>query len=86
MDTASNGPLTIFSTVWCGYCTRLKRQLEREGVPFLDVDIEQDPAAAAFVEKANNGSQTVPTVRLPDGTTLTNPTLTQLKERLAQPA
>ena len=81
-----NGQLTIYSTVWCGYCTRLKRQLEREGVPFVNVDIEHDPAAAAFVEQANGGSQTVPTVQLPNGTTMTNPTLAQLREGLAQPA
>jgi mycoredoxin len=87
VETASReSSLTIYSTVWCGYCTRLKRQLEREGVPFVEVDIEDDQEAAAFVEQANRGSQTVPTVRLPDGTTMTNPTLAQLKQRLAQPA
>lgn len=87
MNTVSDGNLlTVYSTVWCGYCTRLKRQLEREGVPFQDVDIETDPVAAAFVERANGGSQTVPTVRLPDGRTVTNPTLPQLRQRLAEPA
>lgn len=83
MPTVNDGQLTIYSTVWCGYCTRLKRQLEREGVPFLAVDIEDDPDAAAFVKRANDGSQTVPTLRLPDGSTMTNPTLAQLKHRLA---
>jgi mycoredoxin len=86
LATASNGQLTIYSTVWCGYCTRLKRQLGREGVPFVDVDIERDAAGAAFVEQANGGNQTVPTVALVDGTTMTNPTLAELKARLAQSA
>jgi mycoredoxin len=87
VETASReSSLTIYSTVWCGYCTRLKRQLERAGVPFVEVDIEDDPEAAAFVEQANGGSQTVPTVRLTDGSTMANPTLAQLMQWLAQPA
>ena len=55
-------------------------------MPFVDVDIEQDDEAAAFVESANGGTRTVPTVLLPDGRTLTNPTLSELSEQLAQTA
>jgi len=31
----------------------------------------------------NGGNQTVPTVRFPDGTALTNPTLIQVREKLS---
>jgi mycoredoxin len=65
--------LTMYTTSWCGYCVRLKKQLEREGVPFEEVNIERDPEAAALVERLNEGNQTVPTVLFPDGTALTNP-------------
>jgi mycoredoxin len=65
--------LTMYTTPWCGYCVRLKKQLEREGVPFEEVDIERDPEAAARVEALNGGNQTVPTVVFADGTALTNP-------------
>jgi mycoredoxin len=74
---------TMFSTPWCGYCFRLKGQLDREGIAFEMVDIEQDPAAAKRVEEANNGNQTVPTLLFSDGSTLTNPSVMQVKERLA---
>jgi mycoredoxin len=50
------------------------------------VDIGQDDAAAEFVMSVNGGTQTVPTVRFPDGTTLTNPTIMAVKARLAEPA
>lgn len=73
----------MFSTPWCGYCFRLKGQLDREGIEFDLVDIEQDPAAAARVEEANGGNQTVPTLLFPDGSTLTNPSLAQVKSKLA---
>ncbi|MHB8341805.1 MAG: mycoredoxin [Mycobacteriales bacterium] len=75
-------PLTIYSTSWCGYCTRLKRQLDREGVSFLDVDIEADPQAEDFVRRSNDGSATVPTVAFPDGTTMTNPSLREVLDRV----
>ncbi len=55
---------TMYTTPWCGYCHRLKGQLDREGIPFEIVDIEQTPDAAQIVESANNGNQTVPDARL----------------------
>lgn len=70
--------LTIFTTVWCGFCRRLKLQLDRIGVGYREVDIEHDADAAAFVERANGGNRTVPTVLLPDGSTLTNPSVHQV--------
>jgi mycoredoxin len=76
-------PFTLYSTPWCGYCHRLKGQLQREGISFAEVDIEQEPAAAEIVETANNGNQTVPTLVFSDGTALTNPSLAQVKAKLA---
>jgi len=72
----------MYSTVWCGYCQRLKAQLGREGITFTEIDIEADPEAAAFVESVNGGNQTVPTVVFADGTAMTNPTAKQVKEKL----
>jgi mycoredoxin len=74
---------TMYSTPWCGYCHRLKGQLNRAGIEFTEVDIEQVPEAARIVEKVNNGNQTVPTVVFPDGTAMTNPSLAQVAEKLA---
>ena len=75
--------LTVYSTTWCGYCHRLKSQLDREGIAYEAVDIERDAAAADFVMSVNGGNQTVPTVRFGDGSALTNPTLAQVKAQLA---
>jgi len=74
---------TMYSTPWCGYCHRLKGQLDREGIAFDVVDIEQQPEAADLVESVNNGNQTVPTLVYADGTAQTNPSLAQVKEKLA---
>lgn len=75
--------LTMYSTSWCGYCVRLKVQLDREGIAYREVDIEHDADAAEQVMAVNGGNRTVPTVLLPDGTALTNPSFAQLKQRLA---
>jgi mycoredoxin len=80
---ASPSTLTIYSTPWCGYCRRLKGQLERDGIDFVEVDIVEEPDAAEVVMAVNHGNQTVPTLVFPDGTALTNPSLAQVRERLA---
>ena len=75
--------LTMYSTPWCGYCHRLKSQLDREGIAYDVVDIEQHPAAADYVMSVNGGNQTVPTLKFADGSALTNPSIVQVKARLA---
>jgi mycoredoxin len=75
--------MTIYSTPWCGYCHRLMSQLDREGVHYAMVDIEQEPEAADYVMSVNGGNQTVPTVVFPDGTALTNPSLAQVKDKIS---
>ena len=75
--------MIVYTTAWCGYCHRLKRALERAEIAFTEVDIERDPKAAAFVIAANAGNATVPTVRFPDGSTATNPSLATVQARLA---
>ncbi|MFD3954854.1 glutaredoxin domain-containing protein [Streptomyces bacillaris] len=81
------GTVTMYSTTWCGYCRRLKSQMDREGIAYNEVNIEHDPESAAFVEKANGGNQTVPTLLIvsPAGTesVMTNPSLAQVKQALA---
>jgi len=78
----SDTTITMYSTPWCGYCSRLKAQMGREGIAFTEIDIEQDPASAAFVESVNGGNQTVPTVVFPDGSAMTNPSIGQVKAKL----
>jgi mycoredoxin len=73
----------MYSTPWCGYCHRLRGQLDRAGIAYSEVDIERQPDAARIVERVNNGNQTVPTVVFSDGTAMTNPSLADIAEKLA---
>ena len=82
VETSST--VTMYSTPWCGYCHRLRSQMDREGISYEVVDIEQVPEAALIVEAANNGNQTVPTLVYADGTAQSNPSLKQVKNKLAE--
>jgi mycoredoxin len=79
----STGSVTMYSTQWCGYCHRLKSQLDREGIAYEVVDIEHVEDAAVLVAQINNGNMTVPTLVYADGSAQTNPSVAQVKEKLA---
>jgi mycoredoxin len=66
-------PLTMYTTPWCAFCKRLKRQLAADGIEMAD-----------YVMSVNGGFQTVPTVVFPDGSALTNPSAATVKERLQE--
>lgn len=36
-----NNQVVLFSAEWCGYCDRLRAELERTGTPFAEFDIEK---------------------------------------------
>jgi mycoredoxin len=81
--TPEAGSITMFSTSWCGYCKRLKTQLDSQGIGYTEINIEDVPGTAELVEQLNGGNQTVPTVIFPDGTSATNPSLKDVQAKLA---
>lgn len=74
--------LTIYTTRWCGDCTRTKSFLRRNLIPFEEIDIEHDHEAAATVIRLNKGNRSVPTLVFPDGSILTEPSNRELAAKL----
>ena len=74
--------LIMYTTTWCGYCRVLKATLDREGIDYSEVNIEEVPEAADFVRSVNNGDETVPTLLFPDGSAATNPSIGEVRTRL----
>ncbi|SDE15358.1 mycoredoxin [Auraticoccus monumenti] len=74
--------VTMYTTSWCGYCRRLKSQLDRNGIAYDEVDIEDQPEAASVVTRINGGNRTVPTLVFADGTSATNPSAVQVMQKL----
>jgi mycoredoxin len=77
-------PLTMYTTTWCAFCRRLKSQLAADGIEMAEVNIEEEPGAAEYVMSVNGGNQTVPPLVFPDGSTMTNPSAAEVKQRLSQ--
>ena len=49
--TPENGTITMFSTTWCGYCNRLKKQLDAQGIGYTEINIEEVEGTAELVEQ-----------------------------------
>jgi mycoredoxin len=56
--------ITIYCTMWCADCRRVKRFLRERGVAFREVNIDETPDAEKIVLRANNGRRKVPTIEI----------------------
>ena len=77
-----NKKIIFYGTNWCPDCLRAKRILEREEIEFQEINVEIDKDAEARVRQLNNGNRSVPTIIFPDGTQLTEPSGSELREKL----
>jgi mycoredoxin len=57
-------PITMYTTTWCPDCRRVKAFLKLRGIPFHEVNIEEDDHAEALVLQANKGKRKVPTLKV----------------------
>jgi len=74
--------ILVYSTVWCPDCKRAKKFFGEQRVPYVNIDIEQDAEAMAFVEKINDGKRIIPTIVFPDGSILVEPSNAELAAKL----
>ncbi len=64
MSTASD--VVVYSTGWCPYCVRAKALLERKGVPFREIRVDEDPAERQTMLARSRGQRTVPQIFIGD--------------------
>lgn len=57
----TDAEIVMYSTGWCGFCQRARALLNRKGLAFRDIDIEQDPALRAEMV-ARSGQRSVPQI------------------------
>lgn len=82
MDSPTVADLvTVYWRPGCPFCAHLRRGLRRAGLTPSEVDIWEDPTAAATVRSIADGNETVPTVVVGD-TGLVNPTVAQVLQEL----
>ncbi len=74
----------MYSTTWCGDCKRSKSFLNSHGVLYTEINIEEDEKAMAYVQKINDGMNSVPTIVFSDGSILTEPTNEDLEKKVKE--
>ena len=75
-------PIKFYGTTWCGDCRRAKTIFAELQIPYLWIDIDQNPQAAEFVKQINHGMRSVPTIIFPDGSILVEPDSENLRAKL----
>lgn len=75
---------TLYITTWCPFCKRLTADLNKAGITYTAIDVDEDEAAGQWVKSVNNGNRIVPTVKYSDGTHATNPPAGDVIAKLAE--
>ena len=71
----------LYSAWWCGHCHRLKNQLQRAGIPYEEIDIENHPEVSARIAGQTGGNRVIPTVGIGDRL-LVNPRVAEVEAAL----
>jgi glutaredoxin 3 len=58
--------VVMYSTGWCPYCDRARGLLERKGVTFREVKVDEDAAQRDAMLKRTGGRRTVPQIFVGD--------------------
>jgi mycoredoxin len=76
--------IVVYTRPGCPYCLLLRARLRRAGLTFREINIWNDPEAAAFVRSVANGCETVPTVTI-RSISMINPNTRQVRKLAARP-
>ncbi len=71
-QTTARSIVTLYWRPGCMFCMRLRLVLRWHHLRVHQINIWQDPAAAAFIRSVADGNETVPTVVI-DGRAVVNP-------------
>ena len=76
-------PLTVYGRRWCGISQMIRRYLDRLGVPYEYVDMDQNPSVERQLSWLTGGRVRSPTIRLGDQL-LVQPSTQELARALAR--
>lgn len=78
--------VVVFGATWCGHCHRLRGQLDRAGIAYESIDVDEHPQVLSLLGAVNDGAWLLPTVIVDSRTALVNPTVQQVAAALGTPA
>jgi mycoredoxin len=56
--------IRVYSTRWCPDCRWTKQFLRERGIPFEEINVDEDPDAEDLVLRVNDGRRKVPTLEM----------------------
>lgn len=71
----------VYGADWCGDTKRTLRRLDKLGIAYDYIDVEQDEQASQWVKEQNDGKERKPTVDI-NGTVLSVPSDAELEQTL----
>jgi thioredoxin reductase (NADPH) len=74
--------IRVAGVLWSATSHTIKDFLARSQIPYQWLDIEQNAEARALVEAVNKGQRRLPVLFFPDGSTLIDPDITTLAEKV----
>jgi thioredoxin reductase (NADPH) len=77
--------IRVAGTLWSATSHKVKDFLARSQIAYQWLDIERDSQALALVEATTGGQPRLPVVFFPDGSTLVDPSLRMLADRVGMP-
>jgi mycoredoxin len=80
-EPAPSNTITVYWRPGCGFCAALRRDLDRAGLAYDEINIWEHPDAAAFVRSVANGNETVPTVTV-GSVSVVNPSVDEVADLL----
>jgi len=82
--TMNPSQIVMYTVEWCPDCRRAKFFFKRKQIEVLEVDVNLDKKAEAFIKELNSGNRSVPTIIFPDGSMMVEPSTQELEERFSQ--
>ena len=76
--------IVMYAVEWCPDCRRAKFFFKRKKIEVLEVDVNADKNAETFVKELNNGNRSVPTIILPDGSMMVEPSTDELEAKFGR--
>ena len=74
--------IKVYGAPWCPDCRRAKQFLGEQRVPYDWINVDEDRDGLAYVQKVNDGKQTIPTIVFQDGSVLVEPANSELAAKL----
>ena len=77
-----NKKLVIYGAMWCPDTLRALEFYSKNSIEFEFKSIDENLENTRFVEELNKGLRIIPTIILPNGSTLTEPATSELEKSL----